>query len=36
MHVDAGAHVEHAGGRFYDGETPIVTARIGFIPNAVS
>lgn len=29
-HVGAGARVEHAGDRYFDGETPIVTARVGF------
>jgi len=33
IHVGAAAHVEHAGDRYYDGEVPIVTSRIGFHPN---
>ena len=31
VHVSAGALVEHAGDRYYDGEQPIITA--GFQPN---
>ena len=32
LHVSAGAQVEHAGQRYFDGETPIPQA-IGFRPN---
>jgi hypothetical protein len=32
-HVSAGAFVQHAGDRDFDGEHPIVQARIGFTPN---
>lgn len=33
MHVSGGAYVENSGPRYYDGEAPIVTARIGFRRN---
>lgn len=33
-HIGTGAQVEHAGERWYDGENPIIQARIGFtIPD---
>jgi len=33
-HASAGAFIEHAGDRYFDGEAPIVTARrVGFQPN---
>lgn len=33
VHISTGAIVEHSGARYFDGEMPIVTARIGFAPT---